>query len=42
MKVFMIVISVVLFTASVFLIAKYGTKKKESEDFINADKHFDL
>jgi len=41
MKVFMIILSVVFASASIFLLAKFGAKRKESAEYINADKNLD-
>ena len=41
MKIFMIILFVAMFTLPVFLIAKYGIKKKELSDFIAEDRKFD-
>lgn len=35
MKIFMILLCLGLFSVSVFLIAKYGIKKKESQEYVN-------
>lgn len=34
----MIILSAVTFTYSVFLIARFGIKKKENEEYVSADK----
>ena len=36
MKIFMILFCLGLFTMSVFLIAKFGLKKKESKEYVSA------
>lgn len=37
----MIILCVAFITSSIFLIAKYGIKRKESAEYINADKYLD-
>ncbi len=38
MSAFMIVLSAVTFTYSVFLIARFGFSKRESDNYVPADK----
>lgn len=38
MKIFMIILSVVSLTTSIFLLSKYGAKKKESVEYVNSEK----
>ena len=40
MKYFIIALCVALFTASIFLIAKYGVRRKESKEFLPEDFKF--
>ena len=38
MNILMIILCVASASASIFLISKYGFKKKESEEYINSEK----
>ena len=38
MKVFFIILCVVSFTATIFMLAKYGIKKKENQEYITPEK----
>lgn len=39
MKIFMVLLCIGLFTMSVFLIARFGLKKKEGKEYINATQY---
>jgi len=38
MNVFMIILTIVFASLSIFLISKYGVKKKEENEFIDSNK----
>ena len=38
MNILMIILSIALATEAIFLLSKYGFKKKESEEYVNSEK----